>query len=236
LGILGFSRCTNPLKRIVPIGLCILVFELAARVGHELINPRYTDRTHLFATHLRLDSLFFGVLLSYAFHFHRGWLWSTVAPVRRLLVPIGISLLLPAFVYPLETPAIFTVGLTSFYLGSGMLVLAAIVSPLRSNWITTPIAALGTASYSTYLWHGVVILWGLPLASRLIGRPIDYEARLVLTIVASMIVGLVMARIVEAPMLKLRNHWFPSRADGPKPDSVPARFSDVATGPQAVAT
>ena len=66
----------------------------------------------------------------------------------------GILLLTPAFAFPLETtPFIFTVGLTFFYVGSGMLLVGVLLCDVPRTRPVVVLAALRASSYSIYLWH-----------------------------------------------------------------------------------
>src|SRR5207237_10052497 len=60
----------KPLEPVFSIALCVAVGSLAARLLTCYLNPTFSLLTHTFASHLRLDSLFFGVALSCAYHFH----------------------------------------------------------------------------------------------------------------------------------------------------------------------
>ncbi len=60
----------TPLKPILTLAVVTGVALLALRVLNWYYRPSYEHLTHLFPTHLRLDSLFYGVAISYAYHFH----------------------------------------------------------------------------------------------------------------------------------------------------------------------
>jgi peptidoglycan/LPS O-acetylase OafA/YrhL len=66
-----------------------------------------------------------------------------------------------------------------------------------------PLAALGVASYSLYLWH-------FPIVSRIAGSswvPHRYLALLALCLPLSCLVALISYHVVEAPFLRLRRQW-----------------------------
>ena len=86
----------------------------SARCVHAWDLP-YRHSTHLFPTHLRVDALLAGLLLAYAFHYHRSSLQGFVCQHRQLLLIGGALSFSPAFLFPLETTwLVSTVGLTLF--------------------------------------------------------------------------------------------------------------------------
>lgn len=99
-------------------------------------------------------------------------------------------------------------------LGASFLAIGACVLPLRSSPLVRclqwrPLAALGVASYSLYVWH-VPILIALDRVPALHGRPVA------LGLVAAPLCCMVAALsyvVIEAPFLRLRRRW--SEASAP---------------------
>jgi peptidoglycan/LPS O-acetylase OafA/YrhL len=208
----GRGRRPASMRPVVLVGVAVAVGELALRVAYITSERPYSAETHLYPTHLRLDSLFFGVMLGYAYHFHRERLAALVAPRRITLLLGGGVLLAPAFAVPLETsPLLYTIGLTTLYVGSGMLVLAGAFWDGRANRVVHALAALGAASYSIYLWHMPLLRLGIPMLERMAGAPFSFGGRMALYLGGSLVVGMVMARLVEAPVLRLRDRFRPTR-------------------------
>jgi peptidoglycan/LPS O-acetylase OafA/YrhL len=208
------AATTNPFRSILPLGLAIAVVELLARVATWYAQPAYAYQTHLSPTHLRLDSLFAGVVLSYLFHFHTRAFVDTLTPWRWSLIGGGLALLAPAFAFQLETtPLIYTAGLTLFSAAGAMLVAGTVLCTSPRTGALSMLAALGACSYSIYLWHLPVMLWGIPLAEQAAGIRFSFVFRAALSVVGSLAFGVLMAKLVETPALRLRDRWFPSRAD-----------------------
>lgn len=205
----------DPFRSVLPLGTAIAGVVLAARIYNWLARPGYSHITHLFATHLRLDSLFLGVMIAYVYHFHRDRFVEVTVPKRALLVAGGIALLAPVFVFPLETtPLIYTVWLTPVYIGSGMLLAGALAYETEaSRWLGLA-GVCGGYSYSIYLWHFPMLVWGVPLVQGMLGRWLTYTEGAILYLAGSLLIGVVMAKVVEVPALALRDRWFPSRASG----------------------
>jgi peptidoglycan/LPS O-acetylase OafA/YrhL len=167
--------------------------------------------THLFPTHLRIDSLFFGVLLAYGWHV-RNWREASLAPAHRWgLLVAGTSLLVPPFLYPLElTPWLQWLGPTLLYLGSGLVLMGVMQTPITDRTALRGIAAMGVFSYSIYLWHMPVNRWLMPLIDAVI-VPVPWAPRALLALIAAVALGIGLGKFVEYPMLRLRDRWFPSR-------------------------
>jgi peptidoglycan/LPS O-acetylase OafA/YrhL len=199
-------------------GAFVLVFSILAvgclglRIANASRHP-YTHETHLFPSHLRFDSLFFGVLLASLYDRFPERLAGFAKRNRWRLCAAAVPLLTVPFVFDLETtPFVYVYGLTLAYVGSGLLLLAALGSPLPdSRWIDA-IAYGGSHSYSIYLWHMPVATWLLPPVGRLLAGHESWPATLSVYLLASVAFGLVAANLVEFPVLRLRDHLFPSRA------------------------
>lgn len=92
----------DPLAAMPAIFCVIAVVCLMLRVITTYYMP-YQHGSHLFPTHLRIDSLMFGVWLAYSWH-RGGFVQSEWVRDRAIiLIGSGIMLLLPAFLFPLET-------------------------------------------------------------------------------------------------------------------------------------
>jgi peptidoglycan/LPS O-acetylase OafA/YrhL len=179
-------------------------------VLHWQYEPAYSHYTHAFASHLRLDTLFCGVAISYAYHFHTARFTEVLGPWRRWLIAGGVMLLSPAFMFAIETtPFIFTLGFTVFYLGSGMALIGILLCSPPRNWLVASLVTLGTYSYSIYLWH-LPMASATPAIARFIGTE-RFSVRYPIYLIGSFALGTVMSRIIEVPALRLRDRWLPSR-------------------------
>src|SRR5262249_43003209 len=102
-----------------------------------------------------------------------------------------------------------------FYLGSGMMMVGVLLSDFPQRPSILLLAGLGAYSYSIYLWHMPVHDWGVSLVETACGRPVGFGNRVLLYLVGSLAFGVVMAKWVEVPALRLRNRWFPPPGQGP---------------------
>lgn len=115
----------------------------------------------------------------------------------------------------------------SLMLPASALLLGACALPLRQQWSVRALdarwlAALGTASYSLYLWHGPIIE-SMSSASWMPGGFVPLAA---VGAAVCCVVALVSYRAVEAPFLRLRRTWswarVPERLPTPYDDGAPA--------------
>jgi peptidoglycan/LPS O-acetylase OafA/YrhL len=175
------------------------------------------SRYEYFQTHLRIDSLMFGVLLSYYYHFFPDRL-ASLKRGRSLWLLGALILLIPSFV----PDAAFVLGsarYTANYIAFGIILLLALESHLLGRFMETRVGSflgyLGQHSYSTYLWHITVIL-GVERAANYFfpGVPNIIALNIVHTILI-FFVGVVMAKLVEFPMLALRDRYFPRPSKEP---------------------
>jgi len=200
------------------IGLAIIVFLLLKYFGSFRSIPllfvlvaitcltlrglmAYYRGVNHFPTHFRIDSLFFGVLISYFWHF-KSWDVSPFFKKHRYLLALGGTILmLPFFAgNSAESRVVFVFGLTVIYIASGMLLVAFLQMDMRR---LKPLAMIGMYSYSIYLWH-------LPVIRVLMWYEMPWWPMIVLYLTGAIGIGIVMSKLVEYPALKLRNRWFPS--------------------------
>ena len=202
-------RPTQPFASIPAAFIAIASLSLILRIAG---TSAYDHKTHLYPSHLRLDSLVFGVLLSYLFHRHQARFLSLARRFRYSSAGMGVCLLAPAFYFPLEsTRFIYTYGLTLFYIGSGCLVVSALGCRVPSSSFASATAFIGSHSYSVYLWHMPVAV-GAAVVNILLFHGKIWIAYAAVYFLGSIVFGVGMAICTELPTLRLRDRLFPSRA------------------------
>lgn len=202
-------KCENVFRSIPRI---VFVISLTCLLFRFINYNEYMNSTFLgeytLRTHCRIDSIFFGVLLGYLIYYKDLGMKLRRIP-SSLFCFLALVLLSPAFIYPLEEPNRWLAlwGPILFCLAAGMLVISAIRTERSQNHVVKLFAALGGASYSIYLWHITVISRGVPLLKKTIGfsNPVIVLSTY---IVGALAFGWLMNRIVEMPMLKLRDYCF----------------------------
>ncbi|HLF18673.1 MAG TPA: acyltransferase [Candidatus Omnitrophota bacterium] len=208
---------TNALLPLVQLYFILAVFVLGLRVITSLYVPRFFVWFHLYPTHLRIDALFFGVLLSYLHHFHYQRFKELILKYRYGLLLLSVICILPMLIKSISTSRFLqSFGLTMLYVGFGGLMILSLYclneNTLRRYKIVEILGNIGYYSYSIYLWHMVVLIWGLPLLRGLVQKSIPYLLELTFFIAGSLVVGIGMAKLVEMPILKIRDRIFTSRS------------------------
>jgi peptidoglycan/LPS O-acetylase OafA/YrhL len=199
-------------KMALLVGVTVLLVRVALFLLTNLKWPNF-----YYPSHLRIDSLSFGVLLGYLYQYQRA-LFTRIGRYWLYFVA-AVPLLVLAYVFPLETSGFsYTIGFTIFYLMFGGLVLAARAHPnFGSSGPLRLLAWMGIYSYTIYLAHSVV--YELPGSSTLrlaiisrFGTAGDQVAFLV----SSIVLGVIISHLIERPFLRLRAKWLPtSRVSAP---------------------
>lgn len=188
-------------------------------------------------THERMDALFFGVLLGYLQHFRLSRIEGIVRSVRNRIVA---GLLIPAllwtcFFLPKENHFLLTFGLTFLYLGFGLLLMLSIhLRNVVPRLLARPVSAIGSGfayvgmySYSIYLWHLPFISWAPGVLRRLFGIRMDHIEFTLFFIVGGTVFGILMSKLVEYPVLRIRDRFFPAMA-APKFKPVEMQIQEIA--------
>jgi peptidoglycan/LPS O-acetylase OafA/YrhL len=184
------------------------------------------------ASHNRMDALFFGVLLGYYYHFRPEILKHLMHGWRNCSI-IGLgsfSLLFVTYLLPRDSSLFSTFGFTCVYLGFGGILLLSLYLQgiLRGNaarylgLMGSAAASVGMYSYSIYLWHGPVAAWFPGLVRRVLHVSFGANERFAVFVIGSLIVGIAMSKMIEYPILRLRDRIFPAQ------ESATIRASDVA--------
>jgi peptidoglycan/LPS O-acetylase OafA/YrhL len=204
-------RDEDPFSAIPRLCLAVGIVVLALRLGTATSGPYHPLRHH-YATHLRIDSLVFGVLLSYLHHYRREAFEGLCTRYGWAMLVGGVWLVIPAFLFPSKNPFIHTLGFTQLYVGCGMVLSALVVRGLPENPVTRSLAFFGRHSYSIYLWHTVVRWWGVPWLEGALGTPMADGWRLAFYLAGSLALGVGLSQLIEIPVLRVRDRLFPSRS------------------------
>jgi peptidoglycan/LPS O-acetylase OafA/YrhL len=169
------------------------------------------DHEAFFYTHLRMDGLFTGALLGYLWHF-RSDLIQSVYSKKKMISILIFFLLLPAFILKTNNTFMLTFGFNLFHLGCALVILLLLESERDKilerkgmiSKIKASIGFIGIYSYSIYLWH-------LPVQNILLRFIPNMVVESVIYIILSLAVGIGMSLLIEKPMLKLRERFFPGK-------------------------
>jgi len=173
-------------------------------------------------THSRIDSLFFGVFLGYLLHFQPAYLERIFSSTRSrmLLALASATFLAPCLFLPINSSFMLTVGLTLLYLGFGIVLLLSLKrqhtrSPVRQSLsaVGSVLAYVGVYSYSIYLWHLPVLVLGMHIFPRFLHVRMGILSGVFVYFLLSIVCGILMAKLVEFPVLRFRDRFFPSSSN-----------------------
>jgi peptidoglycan/LPS O-acetylase OafA/YrhL len=214
--------------------LCLTMRAVSVCIGTPNFKMAYIS------SHERMDSLFFGVLLGYYHHFRPQVLEEFVRLNRNRLIIAVVSagFVSLAYFFPRENRFLATFGYSLIYLGFGGILLLSLyvrdILPSGLAVIARPVASalafVGMYSYSIYLWHGPCGSWLPGLVRDTIHLPQGIYFRFAVYFPGSLVVGIIMSHLIEYPVLRLRDRFFPAV-------QVVSKFGDVpvATGARVAA-
>jgi peptidoglycan/LPS O-acetylase OafA/YrhL len=216
----GTEPGINPFVCVPWVTLFVGVLLLVLRVLTAIYVVPFSLKTHQYPTHLRLDSLLFGVLLSYYHHFHYETFSASIKRNWKLIGTGSCLMIAPCLLFDQGSFFMSTIGYALLYLGFGGILLVSFYSSFRVpqlfqrsfKMVGTLLAFVGIHSYSIYLWHLPVANWGF-MAFHHFVRPLDYKLEFLLYLMASLAVGVLMAKLVERPSLWVRELFYPSQID-----------------------
>lgn len=205
----------------IALGLLVVVLGLRA-----WLQPN-AQRLVFASFFTRCDGLSFGVLLSYAVHFHgeavalfcRRWQWALAAGMV-LALSSAYMLIYQAGGSPVATYALQVWGHSLLWLGYGTALLLMLHSSSverAAGWpvigpLLRGLSFVGQYSYSLYLWHAVVLSLVFHHLWPHLGLSWHYGLEFLLFVALSFATAYGMGRLVEQPSLQLRDRLFPSRA------------------------
>lgn len=165
--------------------------------------------THLYPTHLRIDSLFIGTLVAYGYYFHRERWRNILAQHRIKILLIAGACVRLAFWGRLEDSRfVQTFGLLFLALGCAILMaltVFGIFSFVPPAMLGKIVCRIGQISYGIYLWHIPVVVWMDAQMPSIMGT----AGGLTLYIGSSVALGFLTTAMIEEPLLRLRNRLFP---------------------------
>jgi peptidoglycan/LPS O-acetylase OafA/YrhL len=125
---------------------------------------------------------------------------------------VSVLAFVPAVFLPTTDPFVYTAGFTLIYIGFGTMLVLSLYKESRKRpqpgIVTRAIGAMGVYSYTLYLWHVPMAQIFAAIATRF-GMVNQYLLH-ALYFAASIVVGVATSKLVEIPVLKLRERLFPA--------------------------
>ncbi|MBF6652535.1 hypothetical protein C3B47_06455 [Flavobacterium columnare] len=165
-------------------------------------------------THLRIDALLFGVLISYLYHFKEHFFRKKFNNLRYYLFFIAVLFLIfTPFIEPLNSFFVKTIGFTMVYIAFGVLLCYVLLIPnineildrVLSKFLVDLIAKIGFCSYSIYVIHTFVIFWIHQFKIE------NHYINFIFVVFCSCFLGYFMTHYIEKYFLKVREYYFKSK-------------------------
>ncbi|HEX4053246.1 MAG TPA: acyltransferase [Tepidisphaeraceae bacterium] len=205
----------KPFRWLPLAWLLISVAVLGARIITASLFP-YSNRRNLMPTHLRFDSLLFGVLISYYYHFFPEQTMGLARRFRWLLLVAGVAFVLPECLQNLWDFFVCTFGYSCLYIGFGLILLAGITFRLPTTGLRSiplrVLAFVGAHSYSIYLWQMPVKWWLSGWLRQWFHLKPSPQLDAIVYLCGSIGVGIILSLAVEKPVLAIRDRLAPSRS------------------------
>ncbi len=182
-------------------------------------------------TQCRIDSLLIGVLLA-SVYWLRPARFEQLLGRRLLLWAVMLGGFGFAAVATLNIFVMRSIGFTVLAVAWGALILliwrpVRQKSPNRAYWL---VSEIGVCSYGIYLWHSLMQAPAdaliLRLSSHHVNPSVTYTAAMVLQLSIALVLGVLATRVIEWPVLKLREIFFPPAA----PEKANSQASNMSTG------
>lgn len=196
--------------------LCLMMRILTVAGEHTFgRNTFFNDWALHVHTHLRIDSLLFGVFIAWQYNCNQQQFLAFAKRLNNWLLLIFAVCITPVFLLPISNPFIATVGFTLLYIGFGALLvycitkanvelnIARIVSPVLFNIISN----IGVYSYAVYLWHFFVRYYIMQFYIEPLNWPHIIEV--VVYIGLSLLLSIFLSKKIEYYFLKIRDKYFP---------------------------
>ena len=202
----------DPFDRVPLVCAAVSAACLLLRSVHLVTGEAFSYQAQMFATHARLDALSFGVLLSYFWEFQPSVIDRLFQDGGRSVLTLSLFLLFPALLFEPNHPFMHTVGFSLLYVGYGGLLLCCLKRLDGRGVIVRGLARIGVYSYTIYLCHRPISLWcvGSLTTWSPVHVPIIEDHIFFCYVVLSIAAGVIMAKLVELPVLRLRERLLPA--------------------------
>lgn len=171
-------------------------------------------------THLRIDSLLFGVLISYFYYFRKNLLECFFKKSSRFLYLICLcGLIWTPFIEPVPSFFVKTFGFSILYISFGIILTTFLLKSDINNVlnkiftvkIVNVISKIGYCSYSIYIIHTFCIRYSLKFIHYLFKFTSNIYLDFLIISTFSIIIGMIMTFKIEKYFLRIRDNYYPSR-------------------------
>ncbi|MGP8216685.1 MAG: acyltransferase family protein [Bacteroidia bacterium] len=219
---LNVEKNSTGISRFEKILFSLMILILLLRIASNIIFPDQEIRNFTM-THLRIDSLLAGVLVSYLFYFRNEYLRSIFVKYKKYALLFSFALLsFTPFINPMPSFFVKTFGFSMLYVSYSIILIYFLLTEniniklntIFGRRIVNLISQVGIYSYSIYIIHTA-------LNSSLAYLPINHFAMLLhidqkyimfpLSISLSILCGKLMTDFIESYFLRIRDKLYPNR-------------------------
>lgn len=213
------SKAAGKGKKIITAVILIMISCLLLRYLHNSVIPPAKPEYNVTMTHIRIDSLLAGVLISYFFYFRFEYLKRFVSKYRYLLILIAIAgLSWTPFIEPETNFFGKTTGYTLVYIAFGIILMLFLLSDnindqlnrVLSKPVVSVVSKIGFSSYSIYVIHSLVISY-VNVYARKLNLYDQFALKFIVVSTISVIAGLAITYTIEKYFLTIRDRHFPRR-------------------------
>ncbi|WP_426061935.1 acyltransferase family protein [Hymenobacter sp. B1770] len=184
--------------------VALMVVALTSRVYLNVQYPTYDFDLHYTLTHARISALFYGVFISYCYHFRREQLVGFLQRWKVWLLVLACSFLATNFIFAREENSwISMISLSVNPLCFSVLLLVAL-NFTGSFFKEGILSYIGQQSYNIYLWHVFMNSIIYHLFINHLANQYMWLLYMASFFVASFLAGIFFTKVVEIPLLKVR--------------------------------
>jgi peptidoglycan/LPS O-acetylase OafA/YrhL len=201
------------LKGLINSYLVLLILGIIGRYIMNMRYPAYNFQLQYTYSHLRLDALFFGVLLSFLYHYHKEQLFAFFSRFKYVIMIGSILMILPDFIFRRDQNnwiSIYLLSTNPIAYGSLLILALKSKSKVFGNGV---LAFIGRNSYAMYLWFPFLNVYlqkyFQPHASER-----SFTLYFILYITGTILVGMLITKAIEQPLLKLRDRLYGKQSLG----------------------
>lgn len=206
---LGFGRIEYS---ILGLMLLCLFLRLSYNSSYNFTSKSFT------MTHLRIDSLFAGVLIAYFYFFKRAILDQIMKFKYILLILVVFGLFWTTYTPANISYFTVTIGFTLLFISFGLLLIYFLmeknINKQLNRFFSEPIvdmlSKIGYSSYSIYIFH---IFVNKKIMRIIYDHTPYYNHRLnfIITSILSILLGIIITNTIEKYFLRKRDERFPAR-------------------------
>ena len=212
---------SQKIKGFIGIVSTVLIIVLFLRVLSQWLFPAMQVKNFTM-THLRIDSLLAGVLVAYLYYFKSLEFKTAFKKVRSYAWLLALVLIVGTVsLGDTDSPLVTTVGFTCLYIGFSIFLTYTLLSDdinqklnaIFSRRLVDVVSKIGLYSYSIYVIHTAVNSFMNTNKIKNLISFVPFQQQYVialLSIVASIIAGMLMTNYIENWFLRLRNRYYPA--------------------------